>query len=198
MMLTVYLAGPEVFLPDGREVLDAKRRVLEEYGLIPVSPPAELGSLESVEPSRRGAEISRRNEELVTQADACLANLTPFRGVSADVGTVYELGLAAGMGKWVAAYSNEHRSYRYRVEESEGSLQTGENGVRRTRAGLMVEDHGMVDNLMLDGGLLLRGAQLWVPQRPEEDLLRGTSAFRRAAADLAARAQSSGGVSPFQ
>ena len=33
-------------------------------------------------------------------ADAIIANLTPFRGPSADAGTVYELGYMAGRGKF--------------------------------------------------------------------------------------------------
>ena len=45
-------------------------------------------------------------------ADAIIANLTPFRGPSADAGTVYELGYMAGRGKLCLAYSNDPSPYR--------------------------------------------------------------------------------------
>lgn len=38
MAKSVYLAGPEVFLPNAREVLDQKIALTREAGLIPVSP----------------------------------------------------------------------------------------------------------------------------------------------------------------
>jgi nucleoside 2-deoxyribosyltransferase len=36
------------------------------------------------------------NEAMMDEADAIIANLTPFRGAGADPGTVYELGYMAG------------------------------------------------------------------------------------------------------
>ena len=44
---------------------------------------------------------------MMDAADAIIANLTPFRGPSADAGTVYELGYMAGRGKLCLAYSND-------------------------------------------------------------------------------------------
>lgn len=186
-MLTVYLAGPEVFLPDGQDVLEIKREILRMYGLASVALPAELEPPSEMPAGERGQEISRRNEELVATADACIANLTPFRGVSADVGTVYELGLAAGLGKWLAAYRNDLRPYRERVEESCGELRQDNAGTVRDSHRLMVEDHGMGDNLMLDAGLLLRGSRVWLPEETVGDPWRGQEAFTRAVADLADR-----------
>ncbi|MFX6778571.1 nucleoside 2-deoxyribosyltransferase, partial [Acinetobacter baumannii] len=43
--------------------------------------------------------IFKSNEAMMDAADAIIANLTPFRGPSADAGTVYELGYMAGRGK---------------------------------------------------------------------------------------------------
>ena len=41
------------------------------------------------------------------QADVIIANLTPFRGPSADAGTVYELGYMLGKGdRLCLGYSN--------------------------------------------------------------------------------------------
>lgn len=192
--LSVYLAGPEVFLPDGRELIEAKGAILRAHGLEPVSLPAEMGTLPAGTPWTVGVEISRRNEELVKRAGACIANLTPFRGVSADVGTVYELSFAAALGKKIAAYSNDPRPYRDRVKfDAYG----GENPYRcqgklwapdRT----MVEDHGMRDNLMLHAGLESRGATFHSPQTAPEDAWRHLGTFTAAVAELAGRGPTGG------
>ena len=52
---------------------------------------------------------------MMDAADAIIANLTPFRGPSADAGTVYELGYMAGRGKLCLAYCNDPAAYADRV-----------------------------------------------------------------------------------
>ena len=42
--------------------------------------------------------IAMRNETHIRSCQAVIANLTPFRGPSADVGTVYEVGFARALG----------------------------------------------------------------------------------------------------
>src|SRR6476620_11538350 len=82
-------------------------------GLFPLdgSPPGDAG-----EPlSRR---IFRANTALMDQADVIIANLTPFRGPSADAGTVYELGYMLGKGdRLCLGYSNSPRSYIDKVRD---------------------------------------------------------------------------------
>ena len=56
--------------------------------------------------SRHRENIFARNLALMRRADLIIANLTPFRGVSADPGTVFELGWFDGAGKPVYGYSN--------------------------------------------------------------------------------------------
>ena len=51
------------------------------------------------------------------EAEAIIANLTPFRGPGADAGTVYELGYMAGRGKLCLGYSNDPSSYADRVRK---------------------------------------------------------------------------------
>ncbi len=51
MPKSVYLAGPEVFLPNAREILDLKAALTREAGLIPVSP----GDLEFPRPTASGS-----------------------------------------------------------------------------------------------------------------------------------------------
>lgn len=53
------------------------------------------------------------------------------------------------------ACTNSARGYFERLSEDycEGKTQVGTDGVIRGPDGLMLENHGMVDNLMLDGGI---------------------------------------------
>src|SRR4051812_36156063 len=95
-MRKVYLAGPDVFLPKPLEMSRRKKEICAQYGLTGLFP---LDN--AVDPKANGAslEIFRGNETMMKQADAIIANLTPFRGPSADAGTVYELGYMAARGR---------------------------------------------------------------------------------------------------
>jgi nucleoside 2-deoxyribosyltransferase len=105
-MTRVYLAGPDVFLPDAAAWLERKKAICAGFRLTGVSPldalvgePAEWATL----PEWR--RIAHRNEAHIRSCAAIVANLTPFRGPSADVGTVYEVGFARGLGLKVFGYA---------------------------------------------------------------------------------------------
>jgi nucleoside 2-deoxyribosyltransferase len=104
----VYLAGPDVFLPNAWELAERKRKLCRANGLEGVSPldadPEDLLDLSNKESAMA---ISRANEELIRGCKALIANLTPFRGPSADVGTAYELGFARALYLPVFGYSNQ-------------------------------------------------------------------------------------------
>jgi nucleoside 2-deoxyribosyltransferase len=59
--------------------------------------------------------ICEANGRVIRRADLGIFNLTPFRGSSADVGTVFELGLMTGLKKPAIGYTNCARSLRERV-----------------------------------------------------------------------------------
>jgi nucleoside 2-deoxyribosyltransferase len=102
----IYLAGPEVFLPDALEVGRAKAAVCAEAGLegvFPLDAQLDLAGLQKAEQARR---IGLGNEGLMRSCDAIVANLTPFRGVSMDSGTAYEVGFMRALGKPVLGYTN--------------------------------------------------------------------------------------------
>ena len=92
-MTRVYLAGPEVFLPDAVDIGRRKVELCTRHGLIGLYP---LDN--AIDPTANDASlrIFRGNEAMMIEADAMIANLTPFRGPGADAGTVYELGYMAG------------------------------------------------------------------------------------------------------
>jgi nucleoside 2-deoxyribosyltransferase len=76
---------------------------------------------------------------------AGLANVTPFRGVSADVGTAFEMGYLFGCGRPVWGYTSHVDDYATRIAAD--VVDDGE---------LLVEAFGLADNLMLEGPMLRR------------------------------------------
>ncbi|MSP02538.1 MAG: nucleoside 2-deoxyribosyltransferase [Acetobacteraceae bacterium] len=158
----VYLAGPDVFFPEPERWFEQKKAICERYGLTGVSP---LDSL-AKEPATWAAlpfwrMIALRNEAHIGSCQAVIANLTPFRGPSADVGTVYEVGFARAKGLKVFAYATTDSPFLVRIltalgpaahRRADGSWLDGE--------GLLVEQFGLFDNLMIEGGIAESGGLL--------------------------------------
>ena len=87
----------------------------------------------------KGIKIYHADVSQVNVADMILVNLNPFRGVSADVGTCFEMGYAVAQGKPAFAYSADKRTYKERVTDLKAE---DEN---------LLEDFGLQDNLMMIG-----------------------------------------------
>lgn len=187
MSKSVYLAGPEVFLPNARAALDAKIALTRAAGLIPISP----GDLEFPPVSSKhelGLAISEIDERLMNSADGIIANLTPFRGITADTGTCFELGYMCGQGKAVFAYTNVAKDHGTRTREFLGGAVTIDaQGKPRGPDGIMIEDLGFIDNLMLHGGVVRRGGTVVVGSAPPEALYTDLTAFRQVLAIAAAK-----------
>ncbi|MEP3637277.1 MAG: nucleoside 2-deoxyribosyltransferase [Paracoccaceae bacterium] len=152
-MKSIYLAGPDVFLPDGDKVLQRKADLTRDAGFLPVYAGVfEYPTL----PGRyqTGLAISAVNELLLKGSDMLIANLTPFRGIFADTGTVFELGFMSALGRPVFAYTNDCRTHLDRVNTHYGqSAASDPHGTLRGPDETMVEDHDMIDNLMIDGAI---------------------------------------------
>jgi nucleoside 2-deoxyribosyltransferase len=165
-MASIYLAGPDVFFPEtSRNRIEAtKKAILAEHNLEALSPcDNDLDLANADNPARL---IYDANRALMDQADGLIANLTPFRGPSADAGTIFELGYMTAQGKPVAAYTTCATPYNQRVS---GGAEADSNNT-------LVEGFGLCDNLMLDcgikasGGAFVSGALEWRSQgfTPEE------------------------------
>ena len=113
--MKIYLAGPDVFLPDAIEIGRRKAAICARHGVSGLYPLDNAVDLSAADASLA---IFKGNEAMMDAADAIIANLTPFRGPSADAGTVYELGYMAGRGKLCFAYSNDPAVYAERVARS--------------------------------------------------------------------------------
>ena len=79
-----------------------------------------------------------------------IANLTPFRGPSADSGTLIEVGWFLGRGRPVFGYSNTATPF---AERSRRQVLA----VPDPMPGLAVEGFGLPDNLMIPGAVLQGG-----------------------------------------
>ncbi|AQS64064.1 nucleoside 2-deoxyribosyltransferase [Rhizobium rhizogenes] len=187
MTKKIYLAGPEVFLPNAREMLDLKASLAREAGFTPLSP----GDLQIPPADTRighGCNINEGDERMMLEADAVIANLTPFRGIAADTGTSYELGFMCALGKPVFAYTNVAANHFARIKAHYGGAAAmDETGRYRGPDGLSIENFDMVDNLMLHGGILRRGGVIIVGNAPEEALYTDIDAYRRCLAAAAER-----------
>src|SRR6202011_5115529 len=122
-MTKIYLAGPDVFLPDAVDIGRRKVELCARHGLTGLYP---LDSATDPAASDVSIRIFRGNQAMMIEADAVIANLTPFRGPGADAGTVYELGYMAGRGKLCLGYSNDPSPYADRVRKfTEVNLRDG-------------------------------------------------------------------------
>lgn len=162
MTLQIYLAGPDVFLPDAKSVGRRKCEMCAEYcfkGLFPLD--QELDAPDA-------AAIFNANHALMQQADIGLFNLTPFRGPSAEAGTVFELGLMFGLGKPVYGYSSDTTNYCSRVYAD----------------GYQIEDFGLSDNLMIDKAIEARDGKFVCLSEDGGNALAAFSAFEHALAEM--------------
>lgn len=172
--LRVYLAGPEVFLPDAIEISAGKKALCADYGFTGLFPfDAEAGPPAPSE--RRDFQIYRENLALIRSADCGIFNLTPFRGASADPGTVFELGVMIGLGKPAFGYSNESADLLARLQEA--GLVEFKDGIWCDSNGMKVEDFGNADNLMIDVSLASGGHPIVRRAVPREQCYRELSGF---------------------
>ena len=175
--MKIYLAGPEVFLPNARAQLDRKAELARAIGFVPLSP----GDLH-VPPAKTlkdyGLAISAVNEQMMLEADGIIANLTPWRGISADAGTVYELGFMCALNKACYAYTNVARDHFLRTVDFYGGRFASDNHGRvRGPDGLAMENYDMMDNLMLPGGIAQRGGSVVIGNAPADAIDTDTEAF---------------------
>jgi nucleoside 2-deoxyribosyltransferase len=170
--LRIYLAGPDVFLPDAVDIGRRKKEICAAHGLIGLYP---LDNAIDRSVGDISLNIFKGCEAMMDAADAIIANLTPFRGPGADPGTAYELGYMAARGKFCLGYSNDPTTYAERVRlltevrSQDGRLVDAE--------GLTVEDFGLSDNLMMIHALDLHGCPLVAPRETPADIWHDLTAF---------------------
>ena len=176
--MRIYLAGPEVFLPDADALAEAKKAICAKHGAVGVFPTDLHPDHEDSPELPRWYSIYLQNEAHMRGCDALIANLTPFRGPSADAGTVYELGFMRALGRPVAGYSNAGAIFSARTLRFLGGEAVRDEAERwRDADSMAVEDFGLVDNLMLDGGIRAAGGILVAREAPASGRWRDLTGF---------------------
>ena len=175
-----YLAGPDLFLPDAHAHAARKIAIAGRHGIEALAP------LDAPPPECRPGEalwqaIFRQDVGMMEASDIMIAHLTPFRGASADAGTLVELGWFLGRRRPCFGYSNTPTPFSARSRRQIATLPDPVTDVA-------VEDFGLGDNLMvigaLEGGLLIPpGGQ----DLPFDSLAMFERCVARAAAFLAGR-----------
>jgi nucleoside 2-deoxyribosyltransferase len=170
--MKIYLAGPDVFLLDAIAIGRRKVEICKAHGMTGLYPLDNKINLSAADAS---LQVYKGNEAMIGEADAIIANLTPFRGAGADPGTAYELGAMAARQKFCLGYSNDPSIYADRlrrfatVKLRDGHLIDGD--------GLTVEDFGLNDNLMMIHALDLHGCPLVTPRKMPDDIWHDLTAF---------------------
>ena len=184
----LYLAGPEVFLPDPLAHAEKQRALCEQYGFTPLHPvdngptcggqstEALVRLYEAVklyrtdtrqalmalpsEDMRCAMQIYLGNIKYVRECDIVVANCNAFRGALVDDGTAYELGLGHGLGKPTYGYiETALPAVQNVLKRYPCTIQA--DGVPMDQDGyLVIENFGNALNLMLECGILLSAGRL--------------------------------------
>src|SRR4051812_24385830 len=183
----IYLAGPDVFLVNARDIGNHKKAICARYGLVGVFP---LDEEDTCDPSlplpEQGLAISHAMERAMRRCDAMIVNLTPFRGPSADVGSAYEMGFMRALGRPIFAYSHDDRPFLDRVAAGcAGAVRLRPTGEQEDPDGMAIEAFTLHDNLMLAGGLIASGGCLLVEAAPDVDRYTSLATFERCVARAA-------------
>jgi nucleoside 2-deoxyribosyltransferase len=161
--LTAYLAGPEVFLPRAREHALRKIEICARYGIIGRTPLNEdIERPPGMSDEAFAFAIFGKDVAMMESCDIVIANLSPFRGPSADSGTLVELGWFLGRGKPVFGYSNSATPF---AQRSRVHLQAMPDPF----TGIVVEGFGLPDNLMIPGAVMAGGGHPMVLPIDGED-----------------------------
>ena len=144
-MINVYFAGPHVFLPNAKQWADNVKEMCEGTCINPIIPSdnAHLSEPYDTLPTR----IYQENIDLMDMCDGIIADITPFRGVSCDSGTAFEIGYMTAQKKPVFLYSQFcWQSYKERVDVYNESLK---KIFPEFVDNLAIEDFDLTENLMI-------------------------------------------------
>jgi nucleoside 2-deoxyribosyltransferase len=192
--LRIYLAGPDVFLANAAEIADAKRGLCDRYDFIGVSPLDNEIDIAGLSKHDAALRISAANETMIRHCDLLIANMTPFRSPSADVGTAYEMGFARALGMPVFGYTNVAGNLLERTRQELGkSIVERAPGQIEDSFNMVIENFDCIDNLMLVGAVEGSGAEIVVNAVAEERRFTDLAAFEECL-KLAARHRSSGAI----
>jgi nucleoside 2-deoxyribosyltransferase len=140
----IYLAGPDVFRQDAMEHGEELKKKCASAGFEGLFP-ADGDIDEELKGVEKAEAIYADNIRLIQEADLVIANISPFRGPGMDAGTAFEIGFALALRMPVIGYATKLDDYADRVPHR---LNAEEN-IRIAEDGMIVEDFGLCENLMI-------------------------------------------------
>ncbi len=152
-MKNIYLAGPDVFYPNAKQWFESKKQICAKYGCVGHAPlDNNLDPNDFPTRFAFGMAIYMSDKQMMDDCDIAVANMTPYHGVSMDVGTAFEMGYMAAQGKPVYGYSNDPTAFIDRQKTAYAHYQQdGETRTQHTH--MLFEDMDMCDNLMMVGAV---------------------------------------------
>jgi nucleoside 2-deoxyribosyltransferase len=172
----LYLAGPEVFLPDPIEAGRIKCALCDAAGFEGLYPLDNVLDLTGLGKPEQAARISAANESLMRSADAAIANLAPFRGVSMDAGTAFEVGFMRALGKPVFGYSNTVDTYHARALAFRArGIPLGDYDAPEVE----IEDFDLAENLMIDIAVRDTQGPVCIPPSSNRNDMTALDGFKR-------------------
>jgi nucleoside 2-deoxyribosyltransferase len=188
----IYLAGPMVFLPDPDAVFARMKAICADHGLTGIAPLDNQIGLEGLAP---GPELIRRIVQadiaLMRSVDAGVFCLDGFRrGPEMDAGTAFEIGYMQALGKPLAGWTADPRSYPRKVgdhfaqvfglalTETPANATGGTSGLTRDPDGMLVHSEGCVQNAMVHVGIELSGGIVAAAASWEEAFAAAVTSLR--------------------
>ncbi|TGL63906.1 nucleoside 2-deoxyribosyltransferase [Leptospira ognonensis] len=154
----IYLAGPEVFLPETHAYFRDAKLLCNSFGFEGISP--FDGEPNQALGIKKADFIFQNNCNLIDSCGLVIANCNPFRGALIDDGTAFEIGYA---------FANKKRIYGFLknriplLESVKKTIETREHtsGFRIDGQGYLVnENFGNSINLMMEMAILNSGGKL--------------------------------------
>ena len=141
-----YLAGWEMFWPDGKERGAKWKETAAKYGIIGYFPPDEapLDQYPEYEPKDDSTAEKLMKGFIhdvnhMRRSDMIIAQLEDWRGAEPDSGTCFECGYAAATGMRLYAWCSNPTTL---IERTCAEKTADENGVLRDSEGYAFEDRG--------------------------------------------------------
>ena len=169
--LGIYLAGPDVFLPNLDQHFEDKKLVLTDCklnGVAPTDAQMDFGLMQTWarangnNPKMREA-IFKADTGVMQSVRGGIFNLTPHHGVAGDSGTIFEMGYMTGkddkLGRrpMVFGYSNDGYGLKGRIAQWKRNPQGPAYGAEKAAA---VTAPDTVFSSMIDGAMLASGGTL--------------------------------------
>lgn len=184
--MRVYLAGPEVFHKDAIGLGRRKIEICARFGLQGLYPIDPEKGVAGDDKDAQARWIFGHNVALIDGAEACIANISPFKGLDCDPGTAWEIAYCYAAGKRVYGYTADGGALLERDAALTASAFSSDAELMFPQAVATAEDFDRPTNLMIHESILASGGFIEAAQgRSFDDL----GVFERLVARIAAAAQ---------